>query len=331
MPNLTDYPSIANADRFSAFNSSAQQRSVRSLLLEPDGYLEDGFYRFGDDNYLSELSSNEMTDLQNPARTDASFHKSSRNLHSAFPPVDSSKSFYHSPSFSLNLFGNDPAPRFHDGMNRMRPSSQKDLLSSPILSEPPLFSDIEPLVPQHRPPLFSERPSHSRMYSSPSFNAPSLFSHSANPSDCLLSHSRHNSELRGFPKDDFPPDFPSFAPAADIALPPEPVKKLPYACRDFKNGKCTRGENCRFLHVYEGICDGVAIMHSDGRKSGEAGVCWWEFLRGRRMSRFVAIFCVASASGRTANSCTPWRGTLTVRDTKSRGMGVVGQLAGSEA
>ena len=39
------------------------------------------------------------------------------------------------------------------------------------------------------------------------------------------------------------------------------------------------------------------------------------------MSRFVAIFCVVSASGRTANSCTPWRGTLTVRDTKSRGMG----------
>ena len=31
----------------------------------------------------------------------------------------------------------------------------------------------------------------------------------------------------------------------------EPVKKLPYACRDFKNGKCTRGENCRFLHVLE--------------------------------------------------------------------------------
>lgn len=80
MPNLTDYPSIANADRFSAFNGSAQQRSVRSLLLEPDGYLEDGFYRFGDDNYLSELSSNEMTDLQNPARTDASFHKSSREF-----------------------------------------------------------------------------------------------------------------------------------------------------------------------------------------------------------------------------------------------------------
>lgn len=260
MPNLLDYPSIANADRFSAFNGSAQQRSVRSLLLEPDGYLEDGFYRFGDDNYLSELSSNEMTDLQNPARTDASFHKSNRSLHSAFPPVDSSKPFYHSPSFSLNLFGNDPAPRFHDGMNRMRPSSQKDLLSSPILSEPPLFSDIEPLVPQHRPPLFSERPSHSRMYSSPSFNAPSLFSHSAHPSDCLLSsHSRHNSELRGLPKDDFPPDFPSFAPAADIALPPEPVKKLPYACRDFKNGKCTRGENCRFLHVYEGMCDGTGL------------------------------------------------------------------------
>lgn len=31
----------------------------------------------------------------------------------------------------------------------------------------------------------------------------------------------------------------------------EPGKKLPYACRDFRNGKCTRGDACKFMHVME--------------------------------------------------------------------------------
>lgn len=30
-----------------------------------------------------------------------------------------------------------------------------------------------------------------------------------------------------------------------------PAKKMPYACRDFRNGKCTRGDNCKFMHVLE--------------------------------------------------------------------------------
>ena len=30
-----------------------------------------------------------------------------------------------------------------------------------------------------------------------------------------------------------------------------PPKKQPYACRDFINGKCNRGEKCKFLHVIE--------------------------------------------------------------------------------
>ena len=30
-----------------------------------------------------------------------------------------------------------------------------------------------------------------------------------------------------------------------------PQKKMPYACRDFRNGKCTRGDNCKFMHVLE--------------------------------------------------------------------------------
>ena len=258
---MGEYSSTANTDRFSTFNGSSQHHSVRSLLAEPDSYLEDGFYGFGDDNYVSELSANEMMDLQNPAYNDVSFYKSNRSLHSPFPPLDSPRSYFHPQSpFSRIPFNNDHAPRFGDGMSRMRQPSQKDLFSSPILSEPPLFPEVDPFVNQIRPPLFSERPSHSRMYSSPSFNATSFFSHSTHLSDCLLSsHSRHNSELlRGFrfppilPVEDVSSDYVPYTPSVDVRMPPEPVKKLPYACRDFKNGKCTRGENCRFLHVFEG-------------------------------------------------------------------------------
>lgn len=34
-------------------------------------------------------------------------------------------------------------------------------------------------------------------------------------------------------------------------VPDGPPKKLPYPCRDFRNGRCTRGENCRFMHYME--------------------------------------------------------------------------------
>ena len=32
----------------------------------------------------------------------------------------------------------------------------------------------------------------------------------------------------------------------------QPVCKLPYACRDFRNGTCTRGDNCKFMHSLDG-------------------------------------------------------------------------------
>ena len=40
----------------------------------------------------------------------------------------------------------------------------------------------------------------------------------------------------------------------------QPVCKLPYACRDFRNGNCTRGDNCKFMHSLDGrqlcaVCD----------------------------------------------------------------------------
>ena len=39
----------------------------------------------------------------------------------------------------------------------------------------------------------------------------------------------------------------------ETSLPPDILRrKLPYACRDFRNGQCTRGEKCRFMHVYDG-------------------------------------------------------------------------------
>lgn len=45
------------------------------------------------------------------------------------------------------------------------------------------------------------------------------------------------------------------SPAGNPAKPakePSPVPtKLPYECRDFRSGKCTRGENCKFMHVQD--------------------------------------------------------------------------------
>ena len=30
-------------------------------------------------------------------------------------------------------------------------------------------------------------------------------------------------------------------------------QKIPYVCRDYRRGYCTRGCNCRFMHVLDGI------------------------------------------------------------------------------
>ena len=30
-------------------------------------------------------------------------------------------------------------------------------------------------------------------------------------------------------------------------------QKIPYICRDYRRGYCTRGCNCRFMHVLDGI------------------------------------------------------------------------------
>ena len=183
-----------------ALNSSIRQSSVRSLLPDHDSYLEDGLYGLGDDNYLSELSGNEMVDLSSVPRGDVNFNKSSMSLCSGFSVLDVSKPYHANQSFSLHSLYNDGTARFGDNLNRLRGTSPKDP-SSQLLSEPPLFSDLDSLVSHPRPSLFSDRPSHSRMYSTPSFqapslSAPSLFSHSAHPSDCFLpTHSRHNSEL----------------------------------------------------------------------------------------------------------------------------------------
>ena len=57
-----------------ALNSSIRQSSVRSLLPDHDSYLEDGLYGLGDDNYLSELSGNEMVDLSSVPRGDVNFN-----------------------------------------------------------------------------------------------------------------------------------------------------------------------------------------------------------------------------------------------------------------
>ena len=58
-------------------------------------------------------------------------------------------------------------------------------------------------------------------------------------------------------------------PALDNNQPPKPItqpiitiNRLPYACRDFKNGHCARGEHCRFIHTLDSRFVIMIIWHS---------------------------------------------------------------------
>lgn len=60
--------------------------------------------------------------------------------------------------------------------------------------------------------------------------------------------------------------YHSQRPSQEHVDPPQSTEvlsgKLPYACRDFRNGQCYRGEKCRFMHVYDSKNDLVLSCFS---------------------------------------------------------------------
>ena len=48
-----------------------------------------------------------------------------------------------------------------------------------------------------------------------------------------------------------PPALDNDQPSKSIMQPFNTINRLPYACRDFRNGHCARGEHCRFIHTLD--------------------------------------------------------------------------------
>ena len=187
---------------------------------------------------------------------------------------DSYRLPYYSPGHTRHRTLGDGLPTYTDAFH--------------LTSEPPLppDSDLRPFLASP-PPFRDPRPTHFRFNSSPAFPAGTVGPLPAGPSAPSGTagnyrnrpgsrglHSRHASEStlpRGSrlpsrsPEDTprelrDPREWPGRSeevrsPAGNASKPakePSPVPtKLPYECRDFRSGKCTRGENCKFMHVQD--------------------------------------------------------------------------------
>ena len=236
-PLNLDLPEVAHA------NSYDMRPIRREYPFDPSGY---------DSPYAMPGHRNAFTALsQNADAAPRRYDTSSANPH-FYPPMS---------DFATN-----------------RPSNRGEV-------DPLLYSRNTPRQTRY---VVSDPRMHSRINSSPSIPLGSGYSEnyyglSRGYSTISASdlHSRHNSEtitetvsypLRSEPRRplrardsldsnrlSISPSVPS-VPVHSVKQPSRestpreetPVVKLPYACRDFRNGTCTRGEKCRFMHALEG-------------------------------------------------------------------------------
>ena len=213
--------------------------SHRSLVLERERPHEERFFLQREEPVKDRLPRNVFMSPYAPNYDESYFGAPNMNFDYSGPLQG------HHVSHSQVSSNNDllyPQYDHADPVFQPRPSESMYHLSS----EPPLLPDPDLIFHYVRPQPYS-KPSYGHDFSNGLVPRNSRFS--AFTSSNV--HSRTNSQNSGsvLPMDTTLPVAPLLGQSP---LETESgVKKLPYACRDFRSGHCQRGESCRFLHVLD--------------------------------------------------------------------------------
>ena len=250
-------------------------QSHRSLVLEHDRVHEDFSSRYHENSLNDRIPPKDMYYLNYPAAYEEAHYPKVPVLNCDYPAHlrghHLSSSFVSSPSEGFYSQ--------HEPINPRYPAYSADRPSRPLSSDPPLVSDYD-FLPQYVRPA---------QYRGAAFPRGTPFPEPRGTRYPPSVHSRGNSH------NSFPRPFEASFGASPAGEAEPSVRKLPYACRDYRSGHCTRGERCRFLHVVERQASGeltVAEGSSDAILQNNVQVCR-DFLRGncqRKHCRFVHSF-----------------------------------------
>ena len=207
--------------------------SQRSLYYETDRTHIDSMYDLTDDVYQEnynrdypDVSYGNMADMY-VNRYPMANHAPERNYHVG-------------PSL-MNPTGDSYQRRYEPSVHSF---SRPNWEFGGLYSEPPLVNDdLYTYSSTNQTPLMhpEARRTHQRNYSNPAISSPSFSSNYPSypvPGMYYGMEERQFLDMNGMYSDSSP-------------IPDVPPKKLPYPCRDFRNGRCKRGEYCKFMHNFD--------------------------------------------------------------------------------